>query len=208
MPRFTAISRASLAAVLVAVALGGCTSSPRPAATSSCSGMVKKVLLSDDSASQVTAFNAGDVAKIFDISGSPAPSCSYVSTSTSPSVNGVSYAVTHRTLLYIGLTDAQTSTLVAAVRKTVSVAPWTVEYDDGIPAASTATPAPSASAGALPISYAGLWQYDFNGPDTDQKGEMGYYVALPVTSGTAAQAGLASAVNVVRVETELRQPKK
>jgi hypothetical protein len=206
VPRFTAITRAALAASLVAVALAGCTQAPTATPTTNCAGAIEKVLLGDDSATSTASFSAADVPKIFAIPATPAPTCYYTTTTTPPAVGGVSLTVTHRTLIYIGLSDAQTSALVAAVRATVGVAPWTAQYDDGVPVKPTASPSPTAVPGVA--SYAGLWQYDFNGPVTDSKGSMGYYVAAPMTLGTATQAGLPQAVNVVRVETELRVPIK
>ena len=206
MPRSLAIVRASAAVGLVAAALVGCTQAPTAAPTDSCAGSIKKVLLTDDSATTVTGFDAADVPKVFAIGATPAPTCYYKTSSTPAAINGVSYTVTHRTLLYIGVSDAEAAALVAGLRKTVSVAPWTVSYDNApaVPAAG-ATPTPS-TAQTSPSSSA-LWEYNFNGPATDDKGEMGYYEAAPITQGTAIHAGLAKAVNVVRIETELRSPK-
>ena len=37
---------------------------------------------------------------------------------------------------------------------------------------------------------------------------MGYYASTPLTQGTAIQAGLPKVENVLRVELELKEPKK
>ncbi len=207
MPRSLAFVRASAAAALVAIALVGCTQAPSAAPSASCGGTTQKVLLTDDSATTITTFDASDVPKVFAISGTPAPSCYYKTTTTPPAINGVTYTVTHRTLLYVGVSDADAAALVAAIRKTVSVAPWTVSYDNGTPApAVAATPKPTPTLES--ISSSALWEYNFGGAATDDKGELGYYSAIPVTQGTAIHAGLAKAVNVIRIETELRSPQK
>ena len=204
MIRSLAFVRAAAAAGLVAAALVGCTQTPTTAPTSSCGGAVEKVLLTDDSATTVTTFQAADVPKVFTVAATPAPTCYYKTTSTPAAVNGVTYTVTHRTLLYVGVSNADAAALIAGLRKTVSVAPWSVSYDNAPPVpAAGATPAPSTS----PSSSA-LWQYNLNGAATDDKGEMGYYAATPITQGTAVHAGLARAGNVVRIETELRSPQK
>ena len=207
MPRSLAIVRAAVVAGLVAAALVGCTQTPAAAPTSSCAGAVEKVLLTDDSATTVVSFAAADVPKVFTIAATPAPTCYYKTTTTPAAVNGVTYTVTHRTLLYIGVSDADAAALVAGLRKTVSVAPWTNSYDNAPPLpAAGATPAPSSA--ATPPSSSALWQYNLNGAPTDDKGEMGYYEATPISAGTATHAGLSGAVNVVRIETELRSPQK
>jgi hypothetical protein len=207
VPRSLAIVRAAAAAALVAAALVGCTQTPTATPTSSCSGAVQKVLLTDDSATTVAGFQSADVPKVFTIAATPAPTCYYKTTSTSAAINGITYTVTHRTLLYVGVSDADAAALVANLRKTVSVAPWTISYDNAPPVpAAGATPAPSTAA-TSPSSSA-LWQFNFNGAATDDKGEMGYYEATPITQGTAVHAGLSGAVNVVRIETELRSPQK
>jgi len=207
VPRSLAIVRAAVVAGLVAAALVGCTQTPAAAPTSSCAGAVEKVLLTDDSATTVVSFAAADVPKVFTIAATPAPTCYYKTTTTPAAVNGVTYTVTHRTLLYIGVSDADAAALVAGLRKTVSVAPWTNSYDNAPPLpAAGATPAPSSA--ATPPSSSALWQYNLNGAPTDDKGEMGYYEATPISAGTATHAGLSGAVNVVRIETELRSPQK
>lgn len=205
MPRSAAIVRSSLVAALITLALVGCASTPKATPTGTCDGRVLKVLLGDNSSTNSASFDANDVPKLFAISATPMPTCFYKTITTPGPVNGISYTVTHRTLLYIGLSDADAKALVAALRKTTSVAPWSVEYDDGAPAAAPSTASPSPV--PVAVSSSALWQYDSTGPTTDVKGEMGYYFANPITDGTAAHAGLSSAVNVVRVETELREPR-
>ena len=199
MPR--PLASALAAATLIALTLTGCAQSAAPVAKDSCSGMVAKVLLSDNSATTVASYNAGDVPKIFAVPATPAPTCYYSSSSTAPQ-GGVTYTTTNRTLLYIGLSDAQVASLVAALRKTVSVAPWTLRYDDGT-AGSTASPSAAASP-----SLSARWYYNFTGKAQDDKGEMGYSAMTPVSVGTAAQAGLSQPVNVLRIEIQLRQVKK
>lgn len=205
MPRSLAIIRASTAAALVTAALVGCTQAPTAAPTPSCAGSVKKVLLTDSSATIATSFDAKDIPKIFAIAATPAPTCYYKTTETPSAINGVTYTVTHRTLLYVGLSNADAAALVAALRKTASVAPWSVSYDN-----APAAPAAGATATAAPVSLSSsaLWEYNFTGAVTDDKGALGYYEATPMTRGTATHAGLVDPGNVVRVETELRQPKK
>jgi hypothetical protein len=204
VPRPLALIRASAVAALAAAALVGCTQTPTAAPTSSCAGSMQKVLLTDDSATTVTAFTAEDVPKIFAVAATPAPTCYYKTTSTPAAINGITYTVTHRTLLYVGLSDADAAALVAGLRKTVSVAPWTLLYDNAPAApAAGATAAPAAS----PSSSA-VWEYDLKGAGTDDKGEMGYYEAVPLPLGTATHAGLSKAENVLRIETELRSPAK
>ncbi len=208
MPRSLAIIRASAVAALVTAALVGCTQAPTAASTLSCAGSIKKVLLTDSSATIVTSFDAKDVPKIFAIAATPAPTCYYKTTETPSAINGVAYTVTHRTLLYVGLSNADAAALVAALRKTASVAPWSVSYDNA--QAAPAAPTAGATATAAPVSpsSSALWEYNFTGAVTDDKGELGYYEATPMTRGTATHAGLVDPGNVVRVETELRQPKK
>jgi len=203
---FRALAAAS-AVVVAAIALSGCTSSPRPT-VDSCGGIISKVLLTDDSGTTATKFNAADVPKIFDIPASPAPTC-YFSTVAPPSSQGsIAYVETHRTLLYIGLSDSEARTIIASIRKTVSVKPWTVRFDYDTPA-PTPTPGATASPTARPsTTTSARWYYNFSGSATDDKGQMGYYLSEPVSQGTALQAGLDKPVNVLRVETELRQVKK
>ena len=206
MSRFSSRIRASLAAGVVAVALVGCTQTPTATPTLNCGVAIQKVLLADESATSVATFAATDVPKVFAIPATPAPTCYYKTTTTPPAIGGISYTVTHRTLVYIGLSDAQTASMVKAIRATVGVAPWTTQFDDGVPVVPTASPAPTAA--PAPQSYAGLWEYNFTGAPTADKGSMGYYVASPLTVGVATQAKLPTAVNMLRVETELRQPTK
>jgi hypothetical protein len=205
VPRPLALIRASAVAAVLTAALVGCTQAPTSAPTSSCAGSVQKVLLTDNSATTVTSYTASDVPKIFAVPATPVPTCYYRTTTEPQPINGVSYTVTHRTLLYIGLSDAEAAALVAGLRKTVSVAPWTVSYDNAAPApAAGATPSP----GSTTSTSSAQWEYNFSGAATDDKGEMGYLEATPITQGTATHAGLANAVNVLRIETELRSPKK
>ena len=203
MSRSLTVVRGVLAASIL-VALAGCTQAPATVSADSCSGMISKVLLTDDSATTVTPFSSADVPKIFNISATPAPTCYYKTTTTSPPTGGVSYTVTHRTLLYIGLSDADAAALIAAVRKTASVAPWSVLFDDGS-APAPATPAPTSPASAVSSAR---WNYNFAGGAQDDKGQFGYYAALPLSDGTAVQAGLSKSENVLRIETELRQVAK
>ena len=205
MPRSLARALAVASALAVgSLALSGCTQAPSTGSTDSCAGIISKVLLTDDSATTVAKFGAEDVPKIFDVPGTPAPTCYYSSSEELPPVSGVVYNDTRRTLLYIGLSDSDAAAIIAAIRKTVSVAPWTVRFDYGTPApAAGATAAPAAS-----TSTSARWYYNFSGGPTDDKGGMGYYASIPVSQGTAIQAGLAKPVNVLRVETELEQVKK
>jgi hypothetical protein len=203
VPRIPIRAFAAVSAVAIAaLALTGCTqasSSPKD----DCAGAISKVLTTDDSATTVAPFVASDVPKVFGIPATPAPTCYYVTTSTPSPINGVTYVQTQRTLLYIGISDAQSAAMIAAVRKTVSVTPWTVRFDYG-----AAAPAAGATASPASSSSSARWYYNFNGPATDDKGEMGYYATTPLTQGTAIQAGLPNAQNVLRLELLLKQPKK
>ena len=203
MPRFLAFVRASAAVTLVALALVGCTQVPSATPTQGCGGTIEKVLLTDDSATTVTNFDASDVPKIFGVTGTPAPTCYYKTTTTPAAINGVTYTVTHRTLLYIGVSDSDAAALVASLRKTVSVAPWTVSYDNAV-----AAPAAGATTAPVSPSSSALWEYNFSGASTDDKGELGYYAATPIPQGTAIHAGIDKATNILRIETELRSPQK
>lgn len=211
MPRFLARACAAVSALAVAsIALSGCTSAPTGETAGSCAGILSKVLLTDDSAVKVATFNASDVPKTFGIPSAPAPNCYYSSTATLPQQGGVIDNETHRTLLYIGLSDAQVASVIASIRKTVSVAPWTVRFDYGAPVPA---PTPTAGASATPTPVASTsssarWYYNFSGGAADDKGEMGYYASTPVSQGLAVQAGLTQAVNVLRIETDLKQVKK
>ena len=214
MPRSALIARASVVAALVSVALLGCSSSPTATATGNCDGQVIKVLLGDESSTTPATYRPADISKIFAIPATPVPTCFYSTVSTPAPVNGVSYTVTHRTLVYLALSTADADALVSAIRKTASVAPWTSEYDDGPPAVPAPTPTPSRStatsaptAAPVAVSSSALWQYNLSAPLTAVKGEMGYYFANPLTSGTAVHAGLSGAVNLVRIEIELREPR-
>jgi len=207
-PLVRALAVAAAVAAAIA-ALTGCTAKPAATSVSDCGGIVSKVLLTDDSATTVASFNAGDVSKIFDIPSTPAPTCYYVS--TTPPSGTVPYTQTNRTLLYIGISQSDAKALIAALRKTVSEKPWTVRFDYGAPTAS-ATPTPGATAApttpAKNPSTSARWYYDFAGAATDDKGEMGYYYSAPISQGTATQAGIGKPVDVLRIETELRQVKK
>jgi hypothetical protein len=195
------------ALALTGIALSGCTQAPTPKTADDCAGVISKVLLTDDSATTVATFSPADVPKVFAIPGTPAPSCYYSSAATSQSPGGVVTIDTHRTLLYIGVSDSDAAALIAALRKTVSVAPWTVRFDYG--AAPAPTPSPSASATPpTSTSSSARWYYNFAGGAADDKGQMGYYATMPISAGTATQAGLSKPVNVLRIETELQQVKK
>jgi len=201
---------AAASAILVAtVALSGCTQAPARPAVDNCAGIVSKVLLSDDSGTTTAKFNAADVPKIFDIPASPAPTCYYSSVAPTPTDAGIAYVETHRTLLYIGLSDSDARAIIASIRKTVTAKLWTVRFDYDTPAPTPtpgATPAPTTTKPSTTISA--RWYYNFAGAATDDKGQLGYYLSEPISQGTALQAGLDKAVNVLRVETVLRQVKK
>ena len=188
------------------IALSGCAQASSAQPVDNCGGVISKVLLTDDSATTVTAFHAAELPKAFNLPTSPAPTC-YYSDIVPPQQGNVAATDTHRTLLYIGLSDSQAASIIASIRKTVSVAPWTVRFDYGAPVAPTAspsaTPAPTAS-----TSSSARWYYNFSGAPADDKGELGYYLSQPVTRGVAIQAGLTKPVNVLRIETELKQVKK
>jgi hypothetical protein len=195
------------ALVVAAAALSGCAAKPEATSVSDCGGILSKVLLTDDSATAVADFNAGGIPKIFDIPSTPAPTCYYVS--TTPPSGTVPYTQTTRTLLYIGISESDARALIASLRKTVSEKPWTVRYDYGAPTASP-TPTPGASASAAPVknpSSSARWYYNFAGAASEDKGEMGYYYTAPISQGTADQAGLSKPVDVLRIETQLRQVK-
>ena len=150
MPRSSIRAFAAASAVAIAaLALTGCTQTPA-SSQDDCAGIISKVLTTDDSATTVTPFVATDIPKIFALPSTPAPTCYYVTTSTPAPTNGVTYVQTQRTLLYIGISDSQSAAMIAAIRKTVSVAPWTVRFDYGAtaPAAGatpTASPASTSS---------------------------------------------------------------
>jgi hypothetical protein len=204
VPRSLTVVRGLLAASVV-IALAGCTQAPAASSTDGCAGKISKVLLTDDSATTVAPFSAADVPAIFHLPATPVPTCYYKTVTTSPPSDGVAATTTHRTLLYVGLSDAEVAALIAQVRKTASVAPWSVLFDDGT-APAAATPAPAAAASGV-VSSA-RWNYNFAGGAQDDKGQFGYYAAIPVNDGTAVQAGLTKSENVVRIETELRQVNK
>lgn len=197
------------AVVAATAALTGCTSAPVATSVSDCGGIISKVLLTDDSATTVAAFKPGDIDKIFNIPSTPAPSCYYVS--TIPPSAAVPYTQTNRTLLYIGISKSDAKAIIAALRKTVAEKPWSVRFDYGVPSASP-TPTPGATTSPTPTgvdnpSTAARWYYNFTGAATDDKGEMGYYYSAPISEGTATQAGIGKTVDVLRIETQLRQVK-
>jgi hypothetical protein len=206
VPRFSIrVLAAASAVAIAALALTGCTQTPT-VSQDNCSGIISKVLTTDDSATTVTPFVAGDIPKAFDIPSTPTPTCYYVTTTTLPPLSGVTYVQTQRTLLYIGISDSDSAAMIASLRKTVSVKPWTVRFDYGAPVASPgATDKPTAQAST---SSSARWYYNFNGAATDDKGEMGYYATMPISQGTAIQAGLPKPENVLRIEVELKQVKK
>jgi hypothetical protein len=211
VPRSLARALAVASALAVAaVALSGCTQAPTTSTVDNCAGIISKVLLTDDSATKVATFSAGDVPKIFDIPGTPAPTCYYSSIETKPPQAGIVHTEAHRTLLYVGLSDSDANTIIASLRKTVSAKPWTIRFDYGAP---SGTPAPAATGTATPTAAASTsvsarWYYNFAGSVSDDKGEMGYYESTPISQGAAIQAGLSKPVNVLRIETELTQVKK
>lgn len=195
------------ALVVATVTLGGCSAKPAATSVSDCGGIISKVLLTDDSATTVAKFNAGGIPKIFNLPSTPAPTCYYVT--TAPPSGTIAYTRTTRTLLYIGISESDAKALIAAVRKTVSEQPWTVRFDYGAPT-TTPTPTPGATASPAPAknpSSSARWYYNFAGGASDDKGEMGYYYTAPISQGTATQAGLSKTVDVLRIETELRQVK-
>lgn len=209
MPRsfVRALSVASALAIS-AIALTGCTQAPPTTQVNDCGGIISKVLLSDDSGTTVATFSATDVPKIFDLPGSPAPTCYYSSVVPPTPQGGTAYVETHRTLLYIGLSDSDAAAIIASIRKTVSVKPWTVRFDYDAPAPTPTPGATNAPTTPASTTTSARWYYNFAGAATDDKGEMGYYKSTPISQGTALQAGLSKPVNVLRVETELRQVKK
>lgn len=207
MPRSLFRASAAASAVVVAViALSGCTQAPTAPRVNDCSGVISKVLLTDDSGTTATKYSAADVPKVFNLPSTPAPTC-YYSSVTTPSQAGVAYVDTHRTLLYIGLSDSDARAIIASIRKTVSVKPWTLRYDYDTPAPS-ATPGATSTPTATPSTPSARWYYNFAGSATDDKGQLGYALSEPISQGTALQAGLDKSVNVLRVETDLRQVKK
>ena len=209
MPRslVRAIAAASALAVS-AIALSGCTQTPTATTVDDCAGIISKVLLSDDSGTKVAKFSAGDVPSVFNVPATPAPTCYYTSVDPPVTQGGVAYVETHRTLLYIGVSDSDAAAIIASIRKTVSVKPWTVRFDYDTPA-PTPTPGATATPTSAPsTTTSARWYYNFAGGPSDDKGELGYYKSMPISQGTAIQAGLTKPVNVLRVETELRQVKK
>lgn len=208
MPRSLSRIFAGASAIAIAgIALSGCTQAPAAKTADDCAGIISKVLLTDDSATTVAKFSAAAMPKVFDIPGTPAPSCYYSNAAAPASQGGVVATDTHRTLLYIGVSDSDVAAIIASLRKTVSVAPWTVRFDYGAAPAPTADPTASPTP-ATSTSSSARWYYNFSGGASDDKGEMGYYASMPISQGTAMQAGLGKPVNVLRIETDLRQVKK
>ena len=112
MPRSLARALAVASALAVAtITLSGCTAAPAATTADDCAGIISKVLLTDDSATAVAKFSAGDVPKIFNVPGTPAPTCFYSSVDTLPPRAGVVYTQSHRTLLYIGVRDRKSTRL-------------------------------------------------------------------------------------------------
>lgn len=208
MPRSLFRVAAAASAVLVAgLALSGCTQAPTTTTAHDCAGIISKVLLSDDSGTKVATFSASDIPKVFEIPASPAPTCYYSSVVPIPTQGGVAYVETHRTLLYIGLSDTQDEAIISSIRKTVTEKLWTVRFDYDTPQ-PTPTPGATATPTPLPTTRSARWYYNFAGAASEDKGEMGYYLSAPASLGTAQQAGLTKPVNVLRVELQLRQVKK
>ena len=203
---FRACAAAS-AVVIAALALSGCTQAAPGPRADDCAGIISKVLLTDDSATTAAKFDATAVPKVFGIPASPTPTCFYSSVAPPSAQGGASSVKTHRTLLYIGLSDSDAKAIIASIRKTVSVKPWTVRFDYDTPA-PTPTPGATSTPTAAPTMRSARWYYNFAGAASDDKGEMGYSLSEPISQGTTLQAGLAKPVNVLRVETELRQAKK
>jgi hypothetical protein len=195
------ILRVAVAAVVLAGAAGvltGCTSDPTPQATggpTDCSGKVDEVLLGDDSAHQAVAFDAADSPKAFNLPTAPAPTCAY--RSTTESQQGTSdYTVTHRSYLYVGISDADAKKLIAAIQATGAAAPWTPAYSN-VPT----DPPPSTPSNQD-------WDYNVAGAAGADRGSMGYTYVAPLNPGMVVQAGLSGTPNVLRIETEIRSPKK
>jgi len=191
------IARVRIVAVvvaLVAVGLAGCTTStPTASATPGCGGHVAEVLLGDDSATTVVAFDASESPKIFNLPATPAPTCAYRTTTQSTSSTGSS-STTHRTYLYIGISSADAQKLIAALGATTGQAPWTADFSN-VPAPSS-TPAPYALQTAS-------WNYDAGAAAGQDRGSMAYAYNAPINPGIATQAGLEGSPNVLRIETEL-----
>jgi len=201
LPPRRPIARASVLVVVAAalVALAGCSSTP-PAGSGStgCGGHVKEVLLGDDSATDIVAFDASESPKIFNLPAAPAPTCAYRTVTTTQGITPMT--VTHRSYLYIGISSADAQKVIAAIGATVGQAPpWSAEYAN-VPAPSS-TPAPYALQTAT-------WDYNASGAAGADRGSMGYAYNAPINPGIATQVGLEGAPNVLRVETEISTPKK
>ena len=205
--------RATAAAFVLAaaaIALSGCTQAPAAA----CCRRLRRHHLEGAAQRRLgqrlaAKFSAADVPSIFQIPASPAPTC-YYSTVVPPSPQStIAYVETHRTLLYIGLSDSDAK------------CHHRVDQEDGL---GQALDGPLRLRQARPERDAGRhrdtddhrprsttsarWYYNFAGAATEDKGQLGYYLSEPISQGTALQAGIQKPVNVLRVETELRQLKK
>ena len=189
----------AVVAVVAAVGLAGCTTgAPTASATPSCGGHVKEVLLGDDSATDVVAFDASESPKVFDLPATPVPTCAY-RTTTQSSGSTTTTSTTHRTYLYIGISSADAQKLIAALGATAGRAPWTADFAN-VPAPSS-TPAPYALQTAS-------WNYNASATAGQDRGSMGYAYNAPINPGIATQAGLEGSPNVLRIETELTSPAK
>jgi hypothetical protein len=198
MPRPLArITAVAGAVVLTAAALAGCSSEPTASATPTCEGHVKVVLLGDDSATTVVAFDPADSPKQFNIPATPAPTCAYRSESRRQGTEPAT--VTHRTYLYIGITSDAAQKLIAGLNATAGQAPWTGSYAN-VPAPST-TPAPYTLQTAS-------WDFNASAAPDQERGSMSYAYNAPINPGVAEQAGLEGTPNVLRIETELTSPSK
>jgi hypothetical protein len=200
LPPRRPIARASLLVVVAAalVALAGCSATP-PAGSAStgCGGHVKEVLLGDDSATDVVAFDASESPKIFNLPAAPAPTCAYRTVTTTQGTTP--RMVTHRSYLYIGISSADAQKVIAAITATAGQVSWTAEFAN-VPAPSS-TPAPYALQTAT-------WDYNTSGAAGTDRGSMGYAYNAPINPGIAKQVGLEGSPNVLRVETEISTPKK
>jgi hypothetical protein len=191
------IAVVALAAGIAAVALSGCTQEPTASAKPTCDGHMKVVLLGDDSATDVVAFDASDSPKEFALPATPAPTCAYKTQTTTQ--GSTPSTVTHRTYLYVGLSADQAQKMIAALAATASKAPWTASYVN-VPAPS-ATPAPYAL-------QTTSWDYNAAGAAGQDRGSMSYVYNAPINPGIAVQAGLEGDPNVLRIETLVTSPSK
>lgn len=192
-PIVRAVAVAALAAA--AVVLAGCSSGATQAtATPTCGGKMAVVLLADDSSHDVVTFDPADSPKIFNLPTTPAPTCAYRSSTTSPTAKTTT---THRSYLYVGISTAEAQKIIAALGATAGQAPWTAGYAN-VPAAGS-TPAPYALQTVT-------WDYNQGGAAGNDHGYMSYALNVPVNPGTAAQVPLTGDPNVLRIETEITSP--